>query len=190
MHFQQRRNSRHCLTFEQAQRYSVLALPEQSRFAPVIPITGVPAHSLSRILNLYFAQSHQEEVSASYSLVFFFSWKMGEPKKGGCFYKLRVVPCCRRESLQACSFHGLFSPSPWIGNLVTNHFLNIFLQHQSLSQFQRHVGENCLSLEFHVLFFVCEMLIHLHEISLYGFTFIYLTTCSLSHSFIHAANIH
>lgn len=77
-----------------------------------------------------FAQSPYEEVSASYD---FFFCEMAEPKEGGCFYKLRVVPWCRRESPQACSFHELFSLSPWIGNLVTNHFINIFLRHESLS---------------------------------------------------------
>lgn len=67
------------------------------------------------------------------------------PRKKIYFYKLRGSPCSSRGSLQAFSFHGLFSLSPWLKNLVTYHFLMVFCSIGHGLRF-RQFGGNCLSL--------------------------------------------
>lgn len=97
---------------------------------------------------------------------FFFFLRDDRTKDKGIFFRsVKGSPSVGKEFSQHFPFMDSSPPRPWIGNLVLNH-LKISFSHWSPSWFERHMEENCLSPESHVLFPLHDTLIYLHEIQI------------------------
>ena len=96
---------------------------------------------------------------------FFFLWDDRTKDKGIFFRSVKGSLSVGKEFSQHFPFMDSSPARPWIGNLVTNH-LKISFSYWSPSWFERHMEENCLSPESHVLFPSHDTLIYLCEIQI------------------------
>lgn len=114
---------------------------------------------------VYYTVTLQRGVRILQPFFFFFLWDHRTKDKGIFFRSIKGSPSVGKEFSQHFPFMESSPPRPWIGNLVLNH-LKISFSRWSPSWSERHMEENYLIPESHVLFPLPDTLIYLHEIQI------------------------
>lgn len=114
---------------------------------------------------VYCTVTLQRGVRILQPFFFFFLWDDKTKDKGIFFRSIKGSPSVGKEFSQHFPFMESSPPRRWIGNLVLNH-LKISFSRWSPSWSERHMEENCLSPESHVLFPLPDTLIYLYEIQI------------------------
>ena len=141
-----------------------LSFPKKFQLAPVIP-PEYPPFTWSPILDSILYSHPTKRGLHSKTFFFFFLWDDRTKDKVIFFRSVKGSLSVGKEFSQHFPFMDSSPSRPWIGNLVTNH-LKISLSCWSPSWFERHMEENCLSPESHVLFPSHDTLIYLCEIQI------------------------